>query len=202
MITRSSLAPLALVVLVGCSSSSVSSEDAARELYFGLDRAVDRSLNLGMDGFNAAQSANIPSQTGYGQVSGTLTVSGQVDQGASDNKEMRLATAFMTYSDLAEIPDGGVADAPASGLVYDTMASALPQLDLSLRNIPDGTFTGTLNGAVTVSGSLKGTVTLTLTFSGDIQSAGGSAIARVPGGTHITGTATSEFGTYTIDLMH
>jgi hypothetical protein len=191
-----------LVVLAGCGSSSVSSEDSAKRVYFGLDQAVDRALNLGMDGFNAAQSANIPPQTGHGEISGTLTVSGQVDQGVSANKEMRLATAFTSYSDSVEIADGGVADAGASGLVYDTVATMLPQLDLSLRNIPNGTYTGTLAGTVDVSGDLKGSVTLALTFAGQIESAGGSTIARVPGSTHITGTATSAFGTYTIDLMH
>ena len=194
---------LVVFALAACgSSSSVSSEDSARRVYFGLDRAVDRALNLGMDGYNAAQSANIPQQIGDGEVSGTLTVDGQVDQGVSVNKEMRLTTAFARYSDDAERPDGGLADAGPSGLVYDTVATALPALDLSLRNIPNGTFTGSLDGTVDVSGDLQGTVTLTLTFAGAIQSAGGTAIGRVPGSTHITGTATSAFGTYTIDLMH
>jgi len=197
--------PVLLVVLAlaACGgSSSVSSEDAAQRVYFGLDRAVDRALNLGMDGYNAAQSANIPPQIGDGDVSGTLTVDGQVDQGVSSNKELRLTTAFARYSDTAERPDGGMADAGPSGLVYDTAATALPALDLSLRNIPTGTFSGTLNGSVDVSGDLKGSVTLALSFDGALRSAGGSAIGRVPGSTHVTGTATSEFGTYMIDLMH
>ncbi len=188
--------------LAACGSSSVSSEDSARRVYFGLDRAVDRALNLGMDGFNAAQSANIPSQTGDGDVSGTLTVDGQVDQGASANKEMRLTTAFAHYSDTVERPDGGLADGGPSGLIYDTVATSLPALDLSLRNIPNGTFTGTLNGTVDVSGDLQGAVALALNFAGTIQSAGGTAIARVPGSTHVTGTATSAFGTFMIDLVH
>jgi MYXO-CTERM domain-containing protein len=191
---------LMLLIAAACESSSVSSEEQARRIYLGLDLAVERALNLGMDGFNAASSANIPAQAGPGEVSGTLTITGQVDQGASANKGMRLRTAFATYSDLAVIPAGVTADAGPGGLVYDTDAAALPALDLSLRGIPDGTFTGTLTGTVIASGDLDGDVVLAVSFAGQIQSAGGGKIRRVPGTTHVTGTATSRFGTYTIDL--
>src|SRR5262245_26607098 len=86
--------------MAACSDDDkVSSEAEARQAYFGLDRAIDRALNLGMAGFNAAHSANIPDQTGTGDITGMLVVSGQVDQGASNNKEMRLKTAFTMYQD-------------------------------------------------------------------------------------------------------
>ena len=191
---------LLLILAAACESSSVSSEESARRLYLGLDPAVERALNLGMDGYNAASSANIPAQTGHGDVSGTLTITGQVDQGSSANKGMRLRTAFVTYSDLAAVPAGVTADAGPSGLVYDTDDANLPELDLSLRGIPDGTFSGSLTGTVIASGDLDGDVVLAVSFAGQIQSAGAGKIRRVPGTTHITGTATSRFGTYTIDL--
>ncbi len=200
----------AAALAVACGSDTVDSAAQARRAYLGLDRAVDRALNLGMDGFNSASSANISPQTGNGDVAGTLTVSGQVDQGASTNKEMRLKTALKAYEDYVPVADAGVAaggDAGAgpgtpSGLTYDTSDAALPELDLSLRNIPSGTFTGTWNGAVTMSGDLKGTITLALSMSGQIESAGGSKIRRVPGSTHVTGTAMTPYGTYAIDLIH
>ena len=183
-------------VLVACGSDKVSSEEEARLAYLGLDRAIDRALTLGLQGFNAAQSANIAPQVGNGDVSGTLTVTGQVDQGASNNKELRLKTAFVTYQDRMA---GG--DAGATRITYDTDPAALPELDLSLRNIPNGTFTGTLAGAVRMSGDLKGDVTLALTFAGNLQAIpGGSGVQRAPGTTLVTGTATSSYGTYTIDL--
>jgi len=51
-------------------------------------------MQLGFDGFNSASSANIATQTAAGAKSGTLTVTGQVDQGASANKGMRLQVAL------------------------------------------------------------------------------------------------------------
>ncbi len=190
------LAWLALALLAACGSDTVSSAQGARLAYLGLDGAIDRALTLGLQGFNAAQSANIAPQTGNGDVSGTLTVTGQVDQGASVNKELRLKTAFVTYQDRVS---GG--DAGATHITYDTDAAALPALGLSLRNIPNGTFTGTLAGKVHMSGDLKGDVTLALTFTGNLQAVpGGQGVQRAPGTTHVTGTATSDYGTYTIDL--
>jgi hypothetical protein len=146
------LAWVALVV-VACGDDGVSSEEEARRAYLGLDRAVELAINLGLAGYNAASSANIPDQAGNGEISGTLTVSGQVDQGSSDNKELRLETAFDDYQDrLVVTVDGG--SPAASGITYDTDPAALPQLDMSLRNITSaGTFTGTLAGRVTMSES-------------------------------------------------
>lgn len=197
---------LVLLSLACGDDDKVSSEEEARLAYLGIDAAIDRALNLGMAGFNAAQSANIPTQTGNGTVSGTLTVSGQVDQGASDNKGMRLSTAFVMYQDLLPAT-GDAGAAAASRITYDTDASALPALNLTLRNIPKatdppGTFTGTLAGTVHMTGGrLDGDVTLMLNFSGNIRViSGGSGIERVPGSTHVTGTATSKYGTYAIDL--
>ena len=186
-------------LLMCCGSDSVSSQDDARRAYLGLDLSVDRALNLGFKGFNDASSANIPTEVGNGDASGTLTVTGQVDQGASDNKEMRLKTAYAGYQDRQ--PPGDGPGAPL-GLTYDTDAAALPELDLSLRNIPNGTFTGSLNGKVNMSGDLKGAVTLALTFSGAIQPIPSmpGKIQRTPGTTHVTGTASSDYGSYTVDL--
>jgi hypothetical protein len=200
---RALAVPLVLA-LAACGSDEVSSAEEARLAYLGLDRAVERALNLGMDGYNAAQSANIPPQTGSGDVSGTLTVTGQVDQGASSNKEMRLATAFVMYQDrLGALVDAG--QPPASEITYDTHEAALPDLALSLRNIPSdtsstGTFTGTFAGNLVMSGRLQGNIVLSLALSGTLQAAGGTAIGRVAGSTYVTGTATSRYGTYTIDL--
>ena len=48
-----------------------------------------------------ASSANIPEQTGAGELSGTMTISGQVDQGASANKGMRLEMSLAgDYADV------------------------------------------------------------------------------------------------------
>jgi hypothetical protein len=199
------LSLIALTVLLACGNDEVSSTEEARLAYVGLDRAVERALGLGMLGFNAAQSANIDPQSGAGDVKGTLTVTGQVDQGASDNKGLRLFTAFVMYQDrIASSADGGAT--AASGITYDTDAAALPALNLTLRNIPDalgetGTFTGTLAGKVHMSGDLAGDVTLNLMLLGDLRlAASGTGIERTPGSTHITGTATSDYGVYTIDV--
>ncbi len=56
-------------------------DDQPRRAYLGLGKSVGQSLQLGFAGFNAASSANIPTQSANGDVAGTLAISGQVDQG-------------------------------------------------------------------------------------------------------------------------
>jgi hypothetical protein len=180
---------LAALALVGCGGDGVSSAADAEAAYKGLDSSIDQAIQLGFDGFNAASSATIPPQTGKGAKTGTMTISGKVDQGSSSNKTMSLNEALTMYSN-----DGK--------LTYATMDSALPTLDMKLSKVPDGTLTGTLAGAYTISGDLAGTVTLNLSFSGALQPLASDAtkVERKPGATHITGSAVSDFGTYDVDL--
>src|SRR5687768_3706351 len=88
-----------LVFIVGGCGGAVKSDEDAQRAYLGLDRSIAKSLQLGFTGFNAASSANIAPQTATGDASGTLTVTGQVDQGASANKGMRLRVGMVDYSD-------------------------------------------------------------------------------------------------------
>src|SRR5689334_19666060 len=119
-----------LGAFVACGGGVASTEDA-KKAYLSLDPSVDQAITLGFAGFNAASSANISPQTASGAMTGTLTVSGQVDQGSSANKTMRLQETLTNYS-----ADGKV--------TYDTSASALPELDMDLKGIPTGTVTGSL----------------------------------------------------------
>jgi hypothetical protein len=199
---RNSICLLAIfltVALAACGSSNVSSNDDARRAYLGLDGSIDKALDLGFKGFNDAQSANIPTETGSGDLSGTLSVGGQVDQGSSANREMRLDVAMSGYSDVANFiyntggnPDGG-AD-----------AGAAPALDMKLMNVPAGTLQGTLVGTYTMSGALAGPVTLNLTFTGalelDPDGGANAGVIRKPGTTQVTGTAISPAGTYTVNV--
>lgn len=177
------------IVVAGCGNGSVHSDADAQKAYLGLDPSVDKAINLGFAGFNAATSANIPMQMTTGTVKGTLTVTGQVDQGASSNKTMRLATAYAGYQDDAMI-----------NVVYDTNAASLPMLNMDLMMIPTGTLTGTFTGSFTMTGDLKNTVTLDLSFTGMLQAGANMTVERKPGTTHITGTAVSDYGTYTVDV--
>lgn len=186
-------------VATGCGNDDpgVSSDEEARRAYLGLDTSVEKALNLGMDGFNAASSANIPEQMAAGDVAGTIAINGQVDQGASANKEMRLTMTLVGYTDGPAVTvDGDDID-----ISYDTDAAALPTLDLSLRGIPSGTFTGTLAGTFHMSGDLTGDATLALTMSGEIEDDTMGGIRRKLGTTHVTGTAVSGNGTYNVDIM-
>lgn len=171
---------------IGCGSG-VSSDEQARLAYLGLDASIDKAISLGFAGFNAANSANIPAQMTVGVASGTITVTGQVDQGASANKGMRLFEELINYSD-----DGK--------LVYATSASALPALNMQLKGIPTGTLDGNLVGAFAVAGELSGSVQLNLTFTGMLQAGTGTKVERKPGTTRITGTATSGTGVYKVDV--
>jgi hypothetical protein len=176
---------LLLLVCSACHDNSVSSDQEAQLAYLGLDPHIDKAIQLGFDGFNSASSANISPQMATGALAGTLTVTGQVDQGASANKGMRLVEAMVGYSDV-------------QGYVYDT--STGPALTMQLKGIPTGTLTGTLVGSYTMTGMLQGDVMLNLSFTGDLQAGTGTKVERKPGTTHITGTATSKYGTYNVDV--
>jgi hypothetical protein len=174
----------------GCGSDDVDSDEEARQAYLGLDLAIDKGIELGFQGFNSASSANISAQMATGIKTGTMVVTGQVDQGTSANKGMRLSLALTTFSDVDKY-------------TYDTdPAKPLPALGMSLKSIPTGTVDGTLAGELQMSGALMGPVTLTLSFTATLEpDPAGGIVHRKPGTTHITGTAVSPAGTYTVDVM-
>jgi hypothetical protein len=187
-----------LLVLVGCNGGEVTSDEEAAYAYVGLDGAVSRALDLGLQGFNAAPSANIDTQTGSGDVSGTMTVDGQVDQGASDNKGLRLQVGLVDYADLEDLEE---AEEDEIAITYDTIEGAPLDVDLTLRNTPDGTLEGTFLGDVTMDGDLEGMATLDLTLSGELQDDGTGATERAPGTTRVTGTVTNDGGgSFAVDV--
>ncbi|MDP3232372.1 MAG: hypothetical protein Q8S33_01785 [Myxococcales bacterium] len=187
---------LALLTLfaVSCGPPQVSSEETARRAFLGLDRSIGKSLTLGFAGFNAASSANIPDQSTTGDDGGTLTISGQVDQGASANKGMRLKVAMAAYSDGVVSFDGGTVR-----LVFAT-SSDQPALNLQLKNIPDGTYTGSLAGTYQMQDDLTGTVQLDLSMSGQLENDGSGKTRRKVGTTTVTGTATSASGVFQVNV--
>lgn len=186
---------LVAAFIVACGPPMVSSEETARRAWLGLDRSVGKSITLGFAGFNAATSANIPSQMTTGDDGGTLTISGKVDQGASANKGMRLEVAMAEYSDGVVSFDGGTVR-----VVYATTDGALPALDLQLKNIPDGTYSGTLVGGYQMSGDLQGAVQLNLSMAGQLENDGTGKVRRKAGSSTITGTATSASGVYQVNV--
>lgn len=191
--------PLCLLFASACGGDdSVDSDEEARRAYLGLDRSIEKALNLGMDGYNAADNANIPDQSGVGEVEGTIVVGGQVDSGVSDNKEMRLSIALVDYTDGPFAVDED--EEEEIDITYNTDEADLPFLELSLRDIPNGTFTGTLTGFYVMAGDLEGEVTLNLTMDGEIEGPDADTITRVEGTTHVTGTASAGDGTYDVDV--
>ena len=184
------LAAAPLVGLGACGEGNVNDEEAARRAYLGLDRAIDRALALGFDGYNAAGSANIPEQTDVGEVSGTMIVGGQVDAGASANKEMRLlVTLEDDYSDgLVE----GELDIAYNGGPID--------LDLSMKGLPNADLTGSFVGSFTMTGDLLGEVLLDLAITGETEETPSGDIQRKAGTIRVLGTATSDYGVFDVDV--
>jgi hypothetical protein len=186
---------LACLALVGCTSDSVDSNEQARRAYLGLDTSVAKSIQLGFDGFNAASSANIAPQMTTGVMAGTLTITGQVDQGNSNNKGMRLLVGMVGYTDGPFVIDS---NNNKISVTYDTTATAQPALTLQLKGIPTGTLDGTLVGAYHLTGDIMGDVTLNLVITGHLADGGNGTVIRAPGTTTITGTAVQGDGTYNV----
>ena len=187
------LALVAGLSAAACNSGpegAVADEASARLAYLGLDRAIDRAIDLGFAGFNAASSANIPEQTGDGELSGTMTIGGKVDQGKSANKGMRLEmTLAGDYADTI-LEDN-------TDVIYNGGPAAL---DMSFKGLPDADFSGSLLGTFVMGHDLVGDVTLDLSMSGQTQDAGGGTIVRVPGSIRVTGTASSDYGVFMVDV--
>ncbi len=191
---------LTCVFLVGCGGSdTVNSDEQARRAYLGLDASVGKSIQLGFDGFNAANSANIPTQMVAGTATGTLSIGGQVDQGSSSNKTMRLLVGMVMYSDGAIVVDN---NNTKINVTYDTSTDTTmqPMLQLDLKGIPTGTLTGTLMGTYHLTGDIKGDVLLDLTITGHLADGGGGKVIRAPGTTTITGTAMQGNGLYMVNV--
>lgn len=194
---------LALVLVtssVACGSDEIDSDEEARRAYLALDASIAKSLQLGFDGFNAASSANIDPQAAPGDDGGTLTITGQVDQGSSDNKGMRLRVGMVDYSDGEIIIND---DEDTVVIVFDTdpEPTLQPFLDLSLKSIPTGTLEGTLTGVYFMEGDVEGEVDLDLTFAGQLQDDGAGGVERMPGTTTVTGSAvTVDDGTFEVNL--
>jgi hypothetical protein len=184
-------------LLGACTSDSVDSNEQARRAYLGLDPSVEKSMNLGFAGFNAATSANIPAQMMAGAETGTLQIAGQVDQGSSSNKEMRLTVTMTTYSDGPFEVDS---NHDKYDITYASDTTTLPELDLSLKNIPTGTLTGTLVGTYHLTGDIIGDVVLNLAITGTMADGGSGTVIRAPGTTTITGTATQGDGVYNVNV--
>jgi len=191
ILVRAASGVLLSVLAVGCRppNDGVADPDSARRAYLGLDRAIDRMIKLGFDGFNAASNANIPEQMEAGDLSGTMVVGGKVDQGASNNKEMDLSVTLTDYS------DGPVED------MFDVAYDGGPAvLDLSLRDLPAGTLTGTFSGEFAMAGELAGVVALDLDITGETEEGPDGTIRRKAGTIHVVGTATSDYGVFEIDV--
>ena len=190
--------------LAACGSDDIDSDEEARRAYFGLDQSIEKSLTLGFAGFNSASSANISPQMTTGDVAGTLTVSGQVDQGSSDNKGMRLYIGMVDYTDgpLVVVNADGKEEELDVDITYDTSAETAlqPFLDLKLQNFPNGTLTGTLTGTYLMTGDIEGETELNLSFSGQTRDDGTGKVIRRPGTTMITGTANSGDGTFEVNI--
>src|SRR5262245_23246021 len=87
------VAALSFLAAFAACSNEVNSTDDAQKAYLGLDTSVDKAIQLGFEGYNevgGASGANIDLHGMDGGTSGTIAVSGTVDNGVSANKGMRL----------------------------------------------------------------------------------------------------------------
>jgi hypothetical protein len=192
---------LFLLFTVGaCSSDSVDSNEQARRAYLGLDKSISKSLALGFQGYNVATNANIPTQMTMGDASGTLTITGKVDQGTPGQAQMNLNVGMTMFSD-GKIMVDDKNNTISVTYATNTDMTMQPLLSLKLNSSAGNTLTGTLMGDYTMSGDLKGTVTLDLQLTGTFSGTAPS-VTRVIGSTMVTGTAVnSDGGMYTVSVQ-
>ncbi|HUJ63293.1 MAG TPA: hypothetical protein VLX92_32565 [Kofleriaceae bacterium] len=176
--------PFALVLLAGCSASAFDSAGQARKAAHGLERAIARSVQLAIDGYNAADSDSVPDQLAPGDAAGTLAITGAIDRGSP--------TTLRLYVGMAGYADGKIS--------YDTGTdpSMQPYLQLAIRG---GTFTGTLTGSYAMSGELTGDVTIDVELVGRATPSSSGALTRVPGATVASGTAITTNGMSDVHLV-
>lgn len=180
-----------LATAAGCGSGdSIDSNEQARRAYLGLDKSISKSLALGFQGYNAAANANIPTEMTAGDVTGTLTITGHVDQGNASQASMGLAAAMAMYSDGKIVVDD---KNTTITVTYATDTTAPPSLSLKLNSSAGNTLTGSLGGVYTMTGDLQGTITLDLQLSGTFSGTAPN-VMRVAGSTTVTGTAVNSSG--------
>jgi len=185
-----SVLALSLVQCGGGPNGAVDDELEAELAYLGLDRSIDRAIDLGFKGFNEAKSATIPEQSEAGELSGTMIVNGKVDQGSSSNKNMDLnVTLRDDYADTVLEGERAV--------VYN---GGPAQLALSFKGLPNATFSGTFTGSFVMTGDLASSVGLDLQLTGETEAGAGTMIVRKPGTIHVLGTATSDYGVFNVDV--
>jgi hypothetical protein len=186
-------------IVVGCGNGdSVNSDEQARRAYLGLDKSISKSLALGFMGYNAASNANIPTEMTAGDATGTLTITGHVDQGNASQASMGLAAEMTMYSDGPIVVDDKHS---TINVTFATSNAAPPALSLKLNSSAGNTLTGSLKGDYTLSGDLAGTVTLDLQLNGTFSGTAPN-VMRVAGSTTVTGTAVnSSGGTFTVNTM-
>ena len=82
---------LLIATAVGCGNgNSVTSDEQARRAYLGLDKSISKSLALGFAGYNAASTPTSRRRWGPVTSTGTLTITGHVDQGNPSQASMGL----------------------------------------------------------------------------------------------------------------
>ncbi|MFN7133427.1 MAG: hypothetical protein ACK4N5_15210 [Myxococcales bacterium] len=194
-----SLGAALLTLTLAACGNEVTSEEQARRAYLGLDKSVAKALQLGFKGFNEAQSANIPEQTTTGDAGGTLKINGQVDQGSSANKGMRLRIGMTDYTDGKFTVPG---EDEELQVTYRTAAAVeqQPALNLSMKGLPNATFTGTLTGSFEMTGDVEGPVTLNLNFAGETEDDGTGKVRRKAGTTTVTGTARAADADFAVNV--
>jgi hypothetical protein len=186
------------LLLASACDDSVPSEGQADLAFAGLATSIDKATRLGFLGYSAAVDSKLWPQETLGDVSGTLVVSGQVEEGSSDDESLHLDMETERYSDLADLDEG---DAEVSVTYWTDTESGLPSIDLELVGAPDGTFHGTLAGTFRMMGDLHGNVTLELEIDGVIESDGSYGTRRVEDSMTVTGTATDGTGdVYEVDV--
>jgi hypothetical protein len=182
---------MVFATVVGCGNgNSVTSDEQARRAYLGLDKSVSKSLALGFVGYNAATNANIPTEMAAGDATGSLTISGHVDQGNPSQISMGLSQAMTMYADGKIVVDD---KGNTITVTYATNMATPPSLTLKLNSSAGDTLTGSLDGDYVMSGDLQGTVTLSLQINGTFSGTAPN-VMRVAGSTTVTGTAVSSSG--------
>jgi len=177
-------------LLVGCGND-VTKEESVQQIFDGFQPTITKIIETGLEAKDASTSgANITPVTTSGVEQGTMTIGGSIAQSGSQNQNFNLWVQLDDdYSDT-------------EGLAFNTDNTddtTKLQFGLQIQSQPaDNLMTGTLAGALEVSGDVDGTAIFDLRFTTDLDDDDANPVVIC---SKVVGTVEADGATVDLDFI-